>query len=98
MDADMPIGVLLSGGVDSSIITAVAAPKAAERGRTLPTFAVGLEDSADLAAARTVAHHLGTDHHELVYTAEEAIAVVPEVINKLESFDPTLVHSAVPNH
>lgn len=98
MDTDMPVGLLLSGGVDSSIIAAVAAPKAAERGGTLPTFSVGLAGSADLAAARTVAEHVGTDHHELVYTAEEAIAMVPEVIAKLESFDPTLVHSAVPNH
>lgn len=98
MDTDMPVGVLLSGGVDSSIIAAVAAPKAAARGRSLSTFSVGLAGSADLAAARLVAQHLGTDHHELVYTAEEAIAIVPEVITTLESFDPTLVHSAVPNH
>lgn len=99
LDVDVPVGILLSGGVDSSIVTAVAARLAAEQGRpTLPTFAVGLEGSSDLAAARRVAEHVGTAHHELVYTAEDAIALVPRVIAELESFEPTLVHSAVPNY
>ena len=92
-----PAGVLLSGGVDSSVVTAIAARRAAEQGRTLKTFAVGLEDSGDLLAARLVAEHCGTEHRELTYTAEDAIDVVPRVVAKLESFDPTLVHSAVPN-
>lgn len=90
-------GVLLSGGVDSSIVTAIAARRSADAGRRLKTFAVGLAGSGDLHAARSVADHCGTDHHELVYTAQDAIEVVPEVIAGLESFDPTLVHSAVPN-
>src|SRR5690606_26505468 len=62
-ETDVPVGVLLSGGVDSSIIAAVAARRAAEKGRRLPTFSVGLAGSSDLAAARVVAHHVGTDHH-----------------------------------
>lgn len=98
LDAAVPVGVLLSGGVDSSIVTAVAARLAAQDGRRLPTFAVGLEGSSDLAAARLVAEHAGTDHHELVYTAEQAIELVPQIIAELESFDPPLVHSAVPHH
>lgn len=93
-----PAGVLLSGGVDSSIITAIAARRATAAGRTLKTFSVGLDGSGDLLAARSVAEHCGTDHHELVYTAEDAIAAVPQVVALLESFDPTLVHSAVPNY
>lgn len=97
LSSRQPVGVLLSGGVDSSIITAIAARRASESGRTLKTFAVGLEDSGDLAAARLVAEHCGTDHRELVYTAQDAIDVVPEVVAGLESFDPTLVHSTVPN-
>lgn len=91
-------GVLLSGGVDSSIITAIAARSLHDGAPPLKTFAVGLEDSGDLAAARLVAEHCGTDHHELVYTAQDAIDAVPRVVAGLESFDPTLVHSAVPNY
>lgn len=98
-------GVLLSGGVDSSIITAIAARhQGAEQGpghalgQKLKTFAVGLEGSGDLAAARLVSEHCGTDHHELIYTAEDAINAVPQVVAGLESFDPKLVHSAVPNY
>jgi len=98
MDAVVPIGVLLSGGVDSSIVTAIAAKIASERGWTIPTFSVGMADSGDLLAARAVAEHTGTDHHELTYTAEDAIKLVPEVIAQLESFEPPLVHSAVPHH
>ena len=91
-------GVLLSGGVDSSIITAIAARRGDWASAPLKTFAVGLEGSGDLAAARIVAEHCGTDHHELVYTAQDAIEAVPEVVAGLESFDPKLVHSAVPNY
>jgi len=91
-----PPGV--SGGVDSSIVTAIAARAAERSGARIKTFAAGLPDSADLIAARAVGDHAGTDHHERVYTAEEAIALLPEVIALLESFDPTLVHSSVPNH
>jgi asparagine synthase (glutamine-hydrolysing) len=94
MEADVPVGALLSGGLDSSVVTAVAA----RRADRLKTFAAGLSGSRDLVAARQVAEHLGTDHHEIVYTPEEAIELVPQVIGALESFDPMLVHSAVPNH
>ncbi|MGC0272372.1 asparagine synthase-related protein [Pseudactinotalea sp. Z1739] len=97
LDAQVPVGVLLSGGVDSSIVVAVAAHLAGRQGRTLPTFAVGLEGSPDLLAARLVAQHCGTEHHELTYTAVDAIELVPRIIAELESFDPTLVHSAVPH-
>ncbi|GAB3526533.1 asparagine synthase-related protein [Arthrobacter monumenti] len=98
MEADVPAGILLSGGVDSSVVTAIAAKVAKERGTRLKTFAAGLEGSADLAAARLVAEHVGSEHRELIYTPEDAIELVPEVIASLESFDPTLVHSAVPNY
>ncbi|WP_237249185.1 asparagine synthase-related protein [Spelaeicoccus albus] len=98
LDAEPEVGVLLSGGVDSSIVTAIAARRARENGTRLKTFAVGMEGSADLAAARAMSEFAGTDHYEEIYTADDAIALVPDVIASLESFDPTLVHSAVPNH
>ncbi len=97
MIADVRVGTLLSGGLDSSLVTAIAAEVARRQGWRLPTFSVGLEDSEDLAAARRVAAHVGTDHFERVYTEDELIDWVPEVIGVIESFDPQLVHSSVPN-
>jgi len=97
MMGDVPVGVFLSGGLDSSLIAAIAA-RHLEGGQKLKTFAVGLEQSADLLAARTVAEHLGTEHYERIYTAEEAIEAVPLVVRAIEHFDPSLVRSAVPNY
>jgi asparagine synthase (glutamine-hydrolysing) len=97
MMGDVPVGVFLSGGLDSSLVAAIAARWYEERGQRLKTFAVGLEDSPDLLAARAVAEHLGTEHHESVYAAEDALRILPEVVRTIESFDPSLVRSAVPN-
>jgi asparagine synthase (glutamine-hydrolysing) len=98
MMGDVPVGVFLSGGLDSSVVAAIAQRYLEERGERLKTFAVGLCDSPDLLAARAVAEHLGTEHHESVYTASEAVAAVPDVVRTIESFEPSLVRSAVPNH
>ncbi len=95
MMADVRVGVFLSGGLDSSIIAAIAARSC---DYVLPTFAVGTHGSPDLEAARLVAEFLGTDHHERVYTAEEARGALPAVVRSIESFDPSLVRSAVPNY
>ncbi|MGE4428278.1 MAG: asparagine synthase (glutamine-hydrolyzing) [Solirubrobacteraceae bacterium] len=97
MMADVDVGVFLSGGLDSSLIAALAADFLKARGRRLKTFAVGTERSSDLLAARVVAEHLDTDHHEAVYTADQAVAALDAVIEAIESFDPSLVRSAVPN-
>jgi asparagine synthase (glutamine-hydrolysing) len=97
MMGDVPVGVFLSGGLDSSLVAAIAARHYEERGEKLKTFAVGLEDSPDLLAARAVAEFLDTEHHESVYTAEDALRVLPTVVRTIESFDPSLVRSAVPN-
>lgn len=95
--ADVEVGVFLSGGLDSSIVAAVAAEDYARRGRRLKTFAVGTPDSPDLLAAREAAAFLGTEHHEAVLDAEAAKGVLDEVIASVESFDASLVRSAVPN-
>jgi asparagine synthase (glutamine-hydrolysing) len=98
MMGDVPVGVFLSGGLDSTLIAAIAARHCAERGERLNTFAVGTEGSPDILAARQAAEYLGTDHHERLYTAEEALAAVVPVVHAIEHFDPSLVRSAVPNY
>ena len=97
MMGDVPVGVFLSGGLDSTLIAAIAARWCAERGTQLKTFAVGTDGSSDLVAARQAAEYLGTDHHERVFTAEEAEAIMAEVVRSIEHFDPSLVRSAVAN-
>jgi asparagine synthase (glutamine-hydrolysing) len=98
MMGDVPVGVFLSGGLDSSLVAAIAQNYLLERGQRLKTFAVGLEGSPDLLAARAAARYLATEHHERVYTAEEATRSLPDVVAAIEAFDPSLVRSAVPNH
>ena len=98
MMGDVPVGVFLSGGLDSSLVAAIAARWAEREGTVLHTFAVGTEDSPDLVAARQVAEFLGTEHHEIDYTAAEALESLPGVVRSIESFDPGLVRSAVPNY
>ena len=90
--SDVPLGAFLSGGLDSSIIAAVAK----QYMPTLHTFSVGIEGSRDLEAARRVSRHIGSIHHEYIYTAREVIEELPEIIYHLESFDQDLVRSAIP--
>ncbi|MEA2217572.1 MAG: hypothetical protein QOJ35_198 [Solirubrobacteraceae bacterium] len=97
MMGDVPVGVFLSGGLDSAIVAAVAARHLERHGERLQTFAVGTEGSADLLAARVVADHVGSEHRERVYTAREAVRMLPHVVRAIEHFDPSLVRSAVPN-
>ena len=97
--ADVPVGVFLSGGLDSSLVAAIAAERLAETpgAPRLQTFAVGTAGSPDLLAAREVAGYLGTEHHEAVFDARQATAALDEVIAAVESFDASLIRSSVPN-
>ncbi|MFH1523612.1 MAG: asparagine synthase B, partial [Chloroflexota bacterium] len=92
--SDVPLGVSLSGGLDSSIVAQLAS----EEIENLNTFVVGVEDGEDLQAARFVSKAIGTVHHEYRFTLPEMKAVLPEVIYHLESFDPALVRSAIVNY
>ncbi len=97
MIADVEVGAFLSGGLDSSIISAIAARVLARTtGRRLRTFAVGTEGSPDLAAARRVAAHIGSDHEEYCFNAKDLADALPRVIYHLESADVDLVRSAMP--
>ncbi|MFQ3545960.1 asparagine synthase B [Halobacillus rhizosphaerae] len=93
--ADVEVGVLLSGGLDSSLIAAIA--KKYQQGQ-LKSFCVGAEGSADVINARKVAESLGTEHYEYIYKQEELIEAVSDVIYHLESYEPSLVRSAIPNY
>jgi asparagine synthase (glutamine-hydrolysing) len=104
--SDVPYGVLLSGGLDSSVISAIAQKFAAYRVEsgdqeraywpTLHSFAVGLVGSPDLAAARKVADHIGTIHHEIHFTVQEGIDALRDVIYHLETYDVTTVRASTP--
>ena len=91
--SDVPLGVSLSGGLDSSIISMVASQDTPG----LHSFVVGVEGGEDLEAARLMADTLGTQHREYIYTEQDMLDVLPEVVYYLESFDPALVRSAIPN-
>ncbi len=91
--SDVPLGAFLSGGLDSSLIVAIARRSL---GRPIHTFSVGLENSRDLQAARRVSRHLDTIHHEYLLDPAEVMAHLPNIIRALESYDRDLVRSAVP--
>ncbi len=94
MMSDVPVGAFLSGGLDSSVIAAIARKHVDE----LHTFSVGLAGSRDIEAARRVAAHIGSIHHEYLMTPAEVVEKLPEIIHALESFDLDLVRSAIPTY
>jgi asparagine synthase (glutamine-hydrolysing) len=88
------VGVWLSGGVDSSVIAALARPFVDR----LFTFSAGVEGAPDLEYARMVAKHIGAEHHEMIYRLDEMVEVIENVVYNLESFDAPLVHSSISNY
>ncbi|HIV54689.1 MAG TPA: asparagine synthase B [Candidatus Anaerobiospirillum stercoravium] len=103
---DVPYGVLLSGGLDSSVISAIAKLYSERRveddGKTeawyprLHSFAIGLKDAPDLKKARVVADYLGTVHHEIHYTIQEGLDALREVIYHIETYDVTTIRASTP--
>jgi asparagine synthase (glutamine-hydrolysing) len=96
-DPEVPVGSFCSGGLDSSLVAAIAADEIPH----LHTFVVGMQDEAgdfsdDLKASRIAAEHIGSTHHELLFTEDEYYEALPNVIQKLETYDPSLVRCAVP--
>ena len=104
--SDVPYGVLLSGGLDSSITSALAKKFSSKRIESegkqsawwpqLHSFSVGLEGSPDLKAAKEVANHIGTIHHEIKFTIQEGLDAIREVIYHLETYDVTTVRASTP--
>ena len=104
--SDVPYGVLLSGGLDSSIIAAITQKFSKKRVETdskesawwpqLHSFAIGLEGSPDLIAAQKAADYIGTVHHEVHFTIQEALDALPDVIYHIETYDITTVRASTP--
>lgn len=104
--SDVPYGVLLSGGLDSSVISAIAKKYAAKRIETdgasdawwpqLHSFAIGLKGAPDLIKAREVAEYIGTVHHEINYTLQEGLDAIRDVIYFIETYDVTTVRASTP--
>ncbi|WP_395063682.1 asparagine synthase B [Flavobacterium sp.] len=95
--SDVPIGVLLSGGLDSSLTSSIAARLLKEKGKELHSFSIGLDaDAPDAKAARKVAEFLGTKHHEVHFTIEQGIEILDRLIWHLETYDVTSVRASTP--
>lgn len=104
--SDVPYGVLISGGLDSSLIAAIASKYSRKRVETLDreeawwprlhSFSVGLADSPDMRYARKVAKHIGSVHHEIIFTVQEGMDAIRDVIYHLETFDVTTIRAATP--
>jgi asparagine synthase (glutamine-hydrolysing) len=95
--SDVPIGVLLSGGLDSSLTSSIASRLLKEQGKTLHSFSIGLDaDAPDAKAARSVAKFLGTQHHEVHFTIEQGIKILDKLVWHLETYDVTSIRASTP--
>jgi asparagine synthase (glutamine-hydrolysing) len=95
LSSDVPLGCLLSGGLDSSLVAAIAARKLRERGQKLRTFSIGMDGSKDLNYAKKVADHIESIHVNVTFTPQEGIQVITDVIRATESYDITTIRASV---
>ena len=94
--SDRPIGCLLSGGVDSSIIASILSKIYKKHGKKIKTFSIGFPDSTDLKYAKIVADFIESDHHEYVIQYDDALKSIPEVIKTIETYDITTIRASTP--
>lgn len=95
LKSDVPIGALLSGGLDSSLVAAIATRILAKQGKRLKTFCIGMEGSTDLIYANKVAKHINSDHTNIYFNAKEGISVVHDVLKATETYDITTIRASV---
>ena len=93
--SDRPIGCLLSGGLDSSLIAAIASKELKKEGKRLRTFSIGMNDGTDIEYARIVAKHIDSDHTEFIFTIEEGLSAIEDVIKATETYDITTIRASV---
>ncbi len=94
LQSDQPIGCLLSGGLDSSLVASVASKLLKEKGQTLRTFSIGMKGGTDLKYAKMVSEYIGSDHTEIIFNKEEGLSVLEEVIKCTETYDITTIRAS----
>lgn len=97
-NSDQEVCCLLSGGLDSSLVSSIASNEMKKQGKTLKTFSIGLQNSTDLKHAKDVAIFIGSDHTEVIVSEEEFFNSIPETIQHIESYDTTTVRASVGNY